>query len=185
SCPGAPIECESYTIIPTFLGGVGRVGGNGGHAVGRGPLKRGFARAVQRLRGGTVERFAQALRFSAGWIDLPRHASCLRRLIAHLNPDVVHAMRIPFEGLLASHALMRSPVPLVLSVWGNDFTYFAAKYPIIRLLTVRALRRADGLHTDCKRDQQLGFGYGFPRDRPATVLPSAGGGGTALFSPTL
>src|SRR5262249_50293047 len=32
---------------------------------------------------------------------------------------------------------------------------------------------------------QLGFGYGFPRDRPATVLPSAGGVDTALFSPSL
>jgi len=138
---------------------------------------------VQRLRGGAVERFAQAVRFSAGWIDVPRHASRLRGLIAHINPDVVHAMRIPFEGLLASQALMGNPVPLVLSVWGNDFTYFAAKYPMIRRLTVRALARADGLHTDCNRDQQLGFGYGFHRDRPATVLPGAGGVDTALFSP--
>src|SRR5262245_17480832 len=103
SCVGAPIDCDSYTIIPTLLGGIGRLDGTGGSEPIRNPIRRSFAKAVQRLRGGAVERFAQGVRFSAGWIDLPRYAARIRSLVAHINPDVVHAMRIPFEGLIASH----------------------------------------------------------------------------------
>ena len=40
-------------------------------------------------------------------------------------------MRVPFEGMLAARALRGVSVPLVVSIWGNDFTLFAAGSPQI------------------------------------------------------
>ena len=48
----------------------------------------------------------------------------LRRIIRDLDPDLVHAMRIPFEGMMAASALPFRP-PLMLSIWGNDLTLHA------------------------------------------------------------
>ena len=52
-----------------------------------------------------------------------KSASARASLIADLQPDLVHAMRLPFEGFLAAAAVEK--VPLLISVWGNDFTLFA------------------------------------------------------------
>jgi glycosyltransferase involved in cell wall biosynthesis len=98
----------------------------------------------------------------------------VRRLIAAIDPDVVHAMRIPFEGILAGLAVRRT-VPLVLSVWGNDFTLHARRNPVVAALTRRALARADALHCDCSRDMRLAFDFGFDVRRPSVVLPGGGG----------
>src|SRR5262249_312862 len=37
-------------------------------------------------------------------IEIHRHVKNVRRLITDLSPDLVHAMRIPFEGILGSIA---------------------------------------------------------------------------------
>ena len=42
----------------------------------------------------------------------------LQALVERHNPDLVHAMRIPFEGIAA--AALTGP-PVIVSVWGNDF----------------------------------------------------------------
>ncbi|MDP9348209.1 MAG: glycosyltransferase family 4 protein [Gemmatimonadota bacterium] len=99
----------------------------------------------------------------------------VRRLIDDIRPDLVHAMRIPFEGILAAEALRDRETPLVVSVWGNDFTLFGARYPLIGWTTRRAMRRADALHSDCLRDHQLRIEWGFDGGRPSVVLPGAGG----------
>jgi glycosyltransferase involved in cell wall biosynthesis len=82
-------------------------------------------------------------------------------------------MRIPFEGMWA--AAIDYPAPLLLSVWGNDFTLHASASPWMRNLTYRALHRADALHVDCARDKRLAFEWGFDEKRPVMVLPGAGG----------
>jgi glycosyltransferase involved in cell wall biosynthesis len=71
-----------------------------------------------------------------------------RDLIAESSPDIVHALRIPFEGILTAKAAPPR-LPLVLSVWGNDFTLFARHYPVIAKQTRDALQRANALLTDC------------------------------------
>ena len=107
----------------------------------------------------------------------------MRQIVQQINPDVVHAMRIPFEGILAAQALEGTAFPLLLSVWGNDFTYFAKKSPLVARLTARALARADGLHPDCRRDLELALKYGFDGTKPAIVLPGNGGVRSNVFSP--
>jgi hypothetical protein len=50
-------------------------------------------------------------------------AVCIK-LAAEIKPDIVHALRIPFEGMLATAAQL--PIPLAVTIWGNDLTLHAA-----------------------------------------------------------
>ncbi|MFL7892229.1 MAG: glycosyltransferase family 4 protein [Anaerolineales bacterium] len=111
-------------------------------------------------------------------------ANKLASLITEIEPDLVHAMRIPFEGILASRALGSSlKIPLLVSVWGNDFTFHANATPWMRKATRLVLSRTDGLHTDCQRDRKLAKAWGFPGDHPALVIPGNGGVQTDQFYP--
>ena len=61
--------------------------------------------------------------------DLKSSARRLQELIRRLQPELVHAMRIPYEGMVA--ALARPSMPLLISVWGNDFTLHARSTPLM------------------------------------------------------
>ena len=125
-----------------------------------------------RLRAGMRMNF----RHWIGPLTLPSAAKRLKDLIDRLNPDLVHAMRIPYEGMLASQAMRKkSGIPLLISVWGNDLTLHAPSTPWMSKYTRRALRVADGLHVDCLRDQNLAITWGFEVSKPAIVLPGNGG----------
>jgi len=111
-------------------------------------------------------------------------ANKLTSLISAIEPELVHAMRVPFEGILAGRALdSSSRIPLLISIWGNDFTFHANATPWMRKATRQLLSRTDGLHTDCQRDRKLANSWGFPGDRPAIVIPGNGGVQTELFYP--
>lgn len=121
------------------------------------------------------------LRQWLGALTIPKAARQLRQYIDHVQPDLVHAMRIPYEGMLATAS--EPACPLIVSVWGNDFTLHAASNPWMAALTRRVLQRANGLHTDCERDMRLAHRWGFAASRPAAVLPSAGGVQLDIFYP--
>lgn len=95
------------------------------------------------------------------------------QLVKSVKPDLVHALRIPFEGMLASHT--PPEVPLAVSIWGNDLTLHAPRSRTMTRLTRSTLNRADGLHTDASRDMRLAEDWGFPPSRPGLVVPSNGG----------
>jgi glycosyltransferase involved in cell wall biosynthesis len=122
-----------------------------------------------------------ALRHWLGPFTIPRAACVAREMIKAVRPDLVHAMRIPFEGMLAAEAIPSAP--LVLSVWGNDLTLHAPSAPGMALFTRRTLARTDALHADCYRDIRLARQWGFPGDRPIVVLPGNGGVRTEVFHP--
>lgn len=128
-----------------------------------------------------------ALRQWLGPLTLPRPARQLGQVISDLQPDLIHAMRIPFEGMLVTRALRGrldfTPPPLLISVWGNDFTLHARANPWMMRLTRQALQRADALHTDCQRDQRLAQQWGFASGKPTLVLPGNGGIHLDLFHP--
>lgn len=132
--------------------------------------------ALRRLDRATQGR----LRSWAVPIDLLPHVPRLRRLCDTIAPDLVHAMRIPYEGILASLAVRRRP--LLISCWGNDFTLFTATAPD-RLLVRRAMLRTDALHCDCDKDVRLARNWGFDPGKPSVVLPGAGGVDHSLFHP--
>ena len=108
----------------------------------------------------------------------------LANIIAEINPDLVHAMRIPFEGIIAAKALERiQHPPLIISVWGNDFTLHARATRWMSKSTKQVLSRTTGLHTDCQRDRRLADEWGFTSDRPTLVVPGNGGIDTEVFFP--
>ncbi len=145
-------------------------------AVRGGPRERGF------IWGGGWASLRTILRQWLGLLTLPGAAARLRRVIAQVQPDLVHAMRIPYEGMLAALSLAPG-IPLIVSVWGNDFTLHARSNPWMGAATRMALRRADALHVDCRRDLRLARDWGFPAGRSAVVLPGAGGVRAEVFYP--
>lgn len=126
-------------------------------------------------------RLRAFVRHWLGSLTVRRAAVEARAVIERLRPDLVHAMRIPFEGALAAAA--EPPAPLLISVWGNDFTLHASASPGMASLTRRTLRRADALHLDCRRDLRLAWEWGFPENRPSIVLPGNGGVRSEVFHP--
>lgn len=122
-----------------------------------------------------------AMRQWLGPLTIPRAARALRALLERVQPDLVHALRIPYEGMLAADAYMDAP--LIVSVWGNDFTLHAPSTPLMRHYTQWTLKAADALHADCWRDIRLGKQMGFATDRPTLVTPGNGGIRTEIFHP--
>lgn len=128
------------------------------------------------FRKGFGVRLRTVLRHWLAPVTIPRAAQQLRGIIHHIQPELVHAMRIPFEGMLAAGAMQEiSDVPLLVSVWGNDFTLHARATPLLRTFTRRVLKRANGLHTDCERDRRLAIQWGYPEQCPVLVVPGNGG----------
>jgi glycosyltransferase involved in cell wall biosynthesis len=123
-------------------------------------------------------------------LSFQRAASAFIESITRVQPQLIHAMRIPFEGMVASLAVSRlrgagewEGVPLLISVWGNDFTLHAISTPSMAVYTRQALQHCDGLHTDCQRDLRLARNLGFPAEKPGIVLPGGGGVRLDVFYP--
>lgn len=133
------------------------------------------------LRGLVPTGLRTQLRSWAGPFTLGAAAKRLQGLIDEIKPDLVHAMRIPYEGMLA--AATQAEVPLLVSVWGNDFTLHARANPFMATATRKTMRRAAALHTDTKRDQRLAGEWGFDGSKPALMLPGNGGVRTEIFYP--
>lgn len=117
-----------------------------------------------------------------GPLTIPRAAGRLREIVRRVRPDLVHAMRIPYEGMLAADA-SNGDAPLLVSVWGNDFTLHAPSTPGMRHYTEWALKVADALHADCQRDIRLAKKWGFAPGKPSLVAPGNGGIHTDVFTP--
>jgi glycosyltransferase involved in cell wall biosynthesis len=94
-------------------------------------------------------------------------------VIKRTNPDVVHALRIPFEGMLAR--VTPSDIPFLVSIWGNDLTLHAKGSPLMARETRRVLQRADGLLADANRDLRLGREWGLRVEIPTLCVPGGGG----------
>ena len=123
-----------------------------------------------------VARLRPALlwvRALAAPLTLARYRQEYLRIVAELKPDVVHALRIPFEGMLTS--CTPREIPLILSIWGNDLTFHARSSFLMAGQTRKALERADGLLADAARDLRLAKEWGLRAGVPTLVLPGNGG----------
>jgi glycosyltransferase involved in cell wall biosynthesis len=114
-----------------------------------------------------------AARYLLGPLTLRYYGPRLRWLVERIQPDLVHAQRIPFEGMLAAYAPRE--VPLAVSIWGNDLTLHAAGSAQMAALTRRTLARADALIADAQRDVRLARAWGLDRTKPVLVVPGNGG----------
>ena len=184
SYPCAPdviSDVENIYQFPIAFSGFSRIDHNG--TFGSRKRKSLLTRGLANLRSGALSQLSITIRSWLGPLELNLHARRLRELITEISPDIVHAMRIPFEGIMAAKS-MPAGLPLIISVWGNDFTLFAASNPLISRQTKMALQRADALHCDCRRDLQLAIrDWGFDSKKASTVLPGSGGVRTSVFYP--
>ena len=120
-----------------------------------------------------VRPLAARLRHILGPWTLLFYTRHYRKIVSDLHPDLVHALRIPFEGMLASAT--PAGIPLIISTWGNDFTLHAPASPRMGALTRRTLRRTHALMSDTQRDARLAQEWGFDPTQPTLVVPGNGG----------
>ena len=154
-----------FRVLPVafsqFLGGAGTSSNQPGK-------NRPVRAVIRRFRG-----LFLAGRYWLGPLSVRALASRFAALVDEAQPDLVHALRIPYEGMLASFT--PSGVPLVVSIWGNDLTLHARGSPWMADLTRRTLSRATGLAADARRDLRLGVSWGFAEGKPSLVVPGSGG----------
>ena len=124
-------------------------------------------------------QFRTRVRQWLGPLTLRKAAKALRLLAEEIQPDLIHAMRIPFEGMLAAEAGLSAP--LITSVWGNDFTLHAPSSPLMRKFTRNSTCSPAALHSDTKRDQKLALKWGFDPEKQSIVLPGNGGIRSDIF----
>ena len=122
-----------------------------------------------------------------GPLTIPRSAHKLRSFIQEVQPDIVHAMRIPYEGMLTSSALsgMTSEARLIVSIWGNDFTLHAPSTPLMKYYTRWTMQATYALHADVERDVRLAHKWGLGEDKPTLVVPGNGGIRSDVFYPNI
>lgn len=163
SYPCAPVDgIENLYILPLAFSRFG------GSQAGSGNKPGGQAGFVSRIR-----PFAQKIRQWLGPWTLSQQKKEFLRILSAEKPDVLHALRIPFEGMLASY--VPAGLPLVISTWGNDFTLHAHSSPRMSALTRRVMQRADALISDTQVDVQRAREWGFDTSKPALVVPGNGG----------
>jgi glycosyltransferase involved in cell wall biosynthesis len=116
-----------------------------------------------------------------GPLTIRRPAQRLHTFTQRVKPDLVHAMRIPYEGMMAADAY--TGIPLIVSTWGNDFTLHAPATRLMNHYTRWTMKVADALHTDCQRDLRLARDWAFGRAKPYLVAPGNGGVRRDIFHP--
>ena len=126
-----------------------------------------------------------------GPLTVRRASQRLRAFIEKVKPDIIHAMRIPYEGMLSAEALRLRSSPhsslrsarLIVSSWGNDFTLHAPSSRLMSNYTRQTLQIADAFHADCHRDVRLAKEWGLDSSKPTLVVPGNGGIRTDIFHP--
>jgi len=129
-----------------------------------------------------------------GPLTIPRSAKKLRAFIREVQPDIVHAMRVPYEGMLTARALSGGlgtpfaktlwttlPPKFIVSTWGNDFTLHAPSTPLMRYYTRLTMNKVNALHADTERDVRLAREWGLSGDKAALVVPGNGGVRSNVF----
>jgi hypothetical protein len=120
-----------------------------------------------------------------GPLTISRSARKLRAFIQEVQPDIIHALRVPYEGMLTAAALegLVSHPPFLTSIWGNDFTLHAPSTPLMGYYTRKTMNAVHALHADCERDVRLAQTWGLSVDKPTLVTPGNGGIRSDVFYP--
>lgn len=177
--PAAAAEDPSVSVTTVDLGFSRLVGLRS--EVGAAPPGVGRRLAARGVSSVAVRRLWHATNSSFMALETRRHSRTIQAVVEEFDPDVIHAMRIPYEAVLASSLDTR--IPRIVSTWGNDLTLWASRRRRMAAITHKVLARADALHCDCERDIVLARQRGFPRSRPTIVLPGGGGVDRSRFHP--
>lgn len=156
-----PAGLIHFEVLPVAFAGAGKTLPNPGG----GPSRRsGYGR---------LRPLLMRLRYHLGPLTLNRAGARLAVLCADWRPDMVHGLRIPFEGMLAARA--PAGLPVVVSIWGNDLTLHAGGSLLMASETRRVLARAAGLLADTRRDLLLARKGGLREGVPQDCVPGSGG----------
>ena len=179
-CETAGLGIRSVHTIPVDFSARARAGEKAS-TMGSGAAKGGSK--LSRLRGTALWKALAQLRNASAPFLARIQSRRLRKVVGDVKPDLVHSMRIPFEGILAGHAVRGMDVRFAVSTWGNDFSLFAAESEEIAKATRMVVARADGLHSDCEEDVRFAIEYGYDRLKPTLVAPGNGGLDASVFYP--
>jgi glycosyltransferase involved in cell wall biosynthesis len=127
-------------------------------------------------RKGLIARFRPILagvRHALGPWTTPYYQRKFQQVVEGLQPDLVHALRIPYEGMVA--AATPAQYPLIISTWGNDFTLHAPANALMGRLARQAMTRADALMSDTAQDIERARDWGFAAGKPSLVVVGNGG----------
>jgi glycosyltransferase involved in cell wall biosynthesis len=113
------------------------------------------------------------IRYIFGPLTVLKYQKEYAQLVQDWNPDLVHALRIPYEGMLG--CATPASVPFIAATWGNDLTLHASGSFLMRWFTRQTLKRANGLTSDTHRDVTLAHQFGLGQDAPTLVVPGSGG----------
>ena len=106
----------------------------------------------------------------------------LRRTIAHLRPDFLHALEFQHSAYVASRAIRKNEneIPFIVTNYGSDIYRFQ-QFPrhLRRIQEVLAL--ASLYSAECERDVELAKEYGFA-GKVLPVMPNAGGLPSDVFT---
>ena len=161
--PCLPVEgVTAQKTIPAAFSGMA------GSQAGGAAVKTNSRRTLSRFR----DQFMMA-RYWLGPLSLEQSREAFLKQVDIIKPDIVHALRIPFEGMLAR--VTPAGMPFVVSIWGNDLTLHAKGSPLMARETRLTLRRADGLLADAHRDLRLARDWGLKGNAPELCVPGGGG----------
>jgi glycosyltransferase involved in cell wall biosynthesis len=163
-CKRLPDLVEFFILPVAFSGMATRKGGVDSSAT-RSNILRDIVKAVR-------PNFHN-LRYLLGPLTLPFYRNRFLKIVDRIGPELIHALRIPFEGMLAQYASQK--YPLIVSIWGNDLTLHAQRSYLMGKATQATLLRADGLMADAFRDIRLAKSWGFSNNRPSLIVPGCGG----------
>ena len=113
-------------------------------------------------------------------LDLIRQRIRVNFILREIEPDVVHALRIPNEGYLTALSRRRN---FIVSSWGSDFIDTAKNSFLNRTLIKFTLKRTHTFFSDCRRDIDLAQTYGLKSETPRFIFPGNGGVDTNIFYP--
>lgn len=109
-----------------------------------------------------------------------RYAAAVKQLVDQIQPDLLHALRIPIEGELG---MLTGFHPFVVSIWGNDLTLHARNSPVHRILTKQTLATADAVLADCAADLTRTARILGVQKAVTLVVPGGGGVRQDIFGP--
>ena len=115
-----------------------------------------------------------------GPLTIRRAAQRVARIHREVKPDLIHAMRIPYEGMLAADAHGHAFDRLHL---GQRLYPARAIHALMSHYTRWTMQVADALHADCQRDVRLAREWGFGVEKPGLVIPGNGGIRSDVFYP--
>lgn len=161
-----PEECDDFFFLPVAFSGFS---GSATAGLAKGNQRGGLSKSlIRRFRA-----YFMQFRYVFGPLSLSSTGRKLNRIIADTNPDLIHALRIPYEGMALSY--YKGSIPTAVSIWGNDLTLHARGSGLMRRLTVKTLKQMSGLAADAARDIRLGINSGFSPEKPTLIVPGSGG----------